>query len=125
MEGIAKRRVLIVDDAVFIRMALKTILEKHGFKVVGEASNGAEGVAKYKELHPDLVTMDITMAEMDGLTALKEIRKYDPNAKVVMVSAVGQETFIKEAIVYGAKEFIVKPFKEEIVIQTLKKVEAM
>jgi two-component system chemotaxis response regulator CheY len=118
-------KVLIVDDAIFIRMALKTILNKHGFEIVGEAANGAEAVAKYQELHPDLVTMDITMPEMDGVAALKAIREYDSKAKVVMVSALGQESIIKEAVVYGAKGFIVKPFKEELVVQTLKKVAAM
>jgi len=116
------KRVLIVDDAAFMRMALKTILEKNGFEVVAEAENGAMGVKKYISCQPDLVTMDITMPEMDGIRALKEIKAIDPNAKVVMISALGQEPHIKEAIKLGAKYFIVKPFKEEHVIEILNKV---
>lgn len=115
-------RVLIVDDAAFMRKSISTILEKGGFEVAGEATNGLEGVAKYKELNPDIVTMDITMPEMAGIDALKEIMKYDPNANVVMVSAMGQEALVREAVVSGAKSFIVKPFKEEHVLNTLKKI---
>ncbi len=107
------KNVLIVDDAAFMRMALRKMLEKLGFTVVAEAENGAEGVRRYKEFHPELVTMDITMPEMDGIKALKEIISFDANAKVIMVSALGQESYIKEAIIAGAKYFIVKPFKEE------------
>lgn len=118
-------KVLIVDDAAFMRMCIKTMLEKNGFEVVGEAENGAEGLKKYQELHPEIVTMDITMPELDGIQALKGIRRYDPKAKVVMVSAMGQEAMVKEAIISGAKTFIVKPFKEDHVIQTLTKVAAM
>jgi len=125
MEVITNKRVLIVDDAAFMRRTLKAILEMHGFEILGEAADGAERVARYKELHPDLVTMDITMPVMDGIAALKEIREYDPQAKVVMVSAIGQESFIMEAISNGAKEFIIKPFEEESVVKTLKKVVAM
>jgi len=125
MEVITNKRVLIVDDAAFMRRTLKAILEMHGFEILGEAADGAEGVARYKELHPGLVTMDITMPVMDGIAALKEIREYDPQAKVVMVSAIGQESFIMEAISNGAKEFIIKPFEEESVVKTLKKVVAM
>lgn len=115
------RRVLIVDDAAFMRMLIKTILEKNGFQVVGEAENGAVAVSKYKELQPDIVTMDITMPEMDGIMALKEIRAIDPNAKVVMISAMGQETYVREAVKLGAKGFVVKPFKEDYIVQTLMK----
>lgn len=116
------KRVLIVDDAAFMRKIIKTMLQKNGYEVAGEAENGTLGVKKYKELQPDIVTMDITMPEMMGIDALKEIRSYDPNAKVVMVSAMGQEVMVREAIVNGAKSFIVKPFKEEHVVQTLKKI---
>jgi two-component system chemotaxis response regulator CheY len=115
-------RVLIVDDAAFMRMTLKLMLERNGFEVIAEAENGAVGVRKYMEYHPDLVTMDITMPEMDGIEALKKIKEYDPKAKVVMLSALGQEVFIKEAILIGASHFIVKPFKEDHVIETLNKI---
>lgn len=115
------KKVLIVDDAAFMRAAIKTILERNGFEVVGEAENGAIGVRKYQELRPDIVTMDITMPEMTGLEALKHIRSFDPDAKVIMITAMGQERLVKEAILSGAKSFIVKPFKEEHVVQTLKK----
>jgi len=116
------KKVLIVDDAAFMRAAIKTILERNGFEVVGEAENGAIGVRKYQELRPDIVTMDITMPEMTGLEALKHIRSFDPDAKVIMITAMGQEHLVKEAILSGAKSFIVKPFKEDHVVQTLKKV---
>jgi len=116
------KRVMIVDDAAFMRMALKTMLEKNGFQVVAEAENGAVAVQRYKSHRPDLVTMDITMPTMDGISALKGIKEIDPNAKVVMVSALGQEPYIKAAIMLGAKYFIVKPFKEENVIDILNKV---
>lgn len=101
------KKVLIVDDAAFMRTTLKLILEKNGFDVVGDAVNGKVGLAKYKELCPDIVTLDITMPEMDGITALKEIIKIDRNAKVVIVSAMGQECYVREAILCGAKGFIV------------------
>jgi len=114
-------KVLIVDDAAFMRISIKNMLTKNGYEVVGEAENGAIGVEMYKELHPDIVTMDITMPEMSGLDALKEITKADPQAKVVMVSAMGQEAMVREAIVSGAKGFIVKPFKEEGIIAAIKK----
>jgi len=116
------KRVLIADDAAFMRMLLKNMLEKNGFEVVGEAENGSVAVAKYKELQPDIVTMDITMPETDGIEALKEIKIFDSKAKVVMLSALGQESYIKEAIMLGAKYFIVKPFNENHVIETLNKI---
>jgi two-component system chemotaxis response regulator CheY len=119
------RKVLIVDDAAFMRMVIKKLLENNGFEVIGEAENGEIGVEKYKELRPDLVTMDITMPQMTGIEALKAIREFDDKAKVVMVSAMGQEVMVKEAILYGAKSFIVKPYKEEQVIETLVKIDAM
>ena len=114
-------KVLIVDDAAFMRISIKNMLTKNGYEVVGEAENGTIGVDLYKELQPDIVTMDITMPEMSGLDALKEITKVDPQAKIVMVSAMGQEAMVREAIVSGAKGFIVKPFKEEGIIAALKK----
>ena len=114
-------KVLIVDDAAFMRISIKNMLTNNGYEIVGEAENGAVGVEMYKELKPDIVTMDITMPEMSGLDALKEIQKIDPQAKVVMVSAMGQETMVREAIMSGAKGFIVKPFKEEGIIAAIKK----
>lgn len=116
------KTVLIIDDAAFMRLTLKTMLERNGFKVIGEANNGVQGILKYAEFQPDLVTMDITMPEMDGVTALKKITSKDPSAKVVMVSAMGQQSIVKEAIMSGAKYFLVKPFKEEEVIEALNKV---
>lgn len=114
-------KVLIVDDAVFIRLTLKMMLEKNGYEVVGEAVNGSEAILKYNELKPDLVTMDITMPQMDGITALKAIKKIDSSAKVVMISAMGQEGTVKEAIISGASGFIVKPFVEDQVMRGLSK----
>lgn len=114
-------RVLIVDDAAFMRMMIKEILTKNGYEVVGEASDGYQAIEKYKEVQPDLVTMDITMPEMDGITALKEIRKIDPNAKVIMCSAMGQQAMVIDAIQAGAKDFIVKPFQPERVLEAIHK----
>lgn len=112
---------MIVDDTMFMRLSIRKMLEKHDFNIVGEAKNGLEAVELYKKLKPDIVTMDITMPEMSGIDALKNIISFDPKAKVVMISALGQETMVKEAIIFGAKTFIVKPFQEERIIQTLKK----
>ncbi|MGI6649851.1 MAG: response regulator [Bacillota bacterium] len=114
-------RVLIVDDATFMRMMIKDILLKNGYEVVGEAENGLEAVEKYQELKPDIVTMDVTMPEMDGITAIKEIRKIDPNAKIIVCSAMGQQLMVMEAIQSGAKDFVVKPFQQDRVIQALQK----
>lgn len=119
------KKILVVDDAAFMRAAIRTMLERNGFEVVGEAENGMVGFEKYKELKPDVVTLDTTMPEMDGLEALKAIKQYDPKAKVIMVSAMGQEPMVMDAVVSGAKSFIVKPFKEEHVVQTLNKVLAL
>ncbi len=113
--------VLIVDDAAFMRMMLKDILSKNGYQVVGEAENGKVAVSMYEELKPDVVTMDITMPEMDGITAVKEIKKASPNAKVVMVSAMGQQAMVIEAIQAGAADFIVKPFQPDRVLEALGK----
>ena len=115
-------RVLVVDDAAFMRMMVKDILSKNGYEIVGEAENGMKALEKYQELKPDLVTMDITMPEMDGITAVKEIKKVDPGAKVVMCSAMGQQAMVIEAIQSGAKDFIVKPFQAERVLEAVKKV---
>jgi two-component system chemotaxis response regulator CheY len=115
------KKVLIVDDAAFMRMSLRTMLEKNGYEVIGEAENGLVGVSKYKSLKPDLVTMDITMPEMDGISALKAIKAGDPDAKIIMITAIGQEPMVREAIISGAKGFIVKPFKEESVINSINK----
>ena len=114
------KKVLICDDAAFMRMMIKNVLTKGGYNVVGEAENGAKAVEKYKELSPDLVLMDITMPEMDGIQALKEIKKIDGGAKVIMCSAMGQESMVIEAIKSGAKDFIVKPFNQERIVETVK-----
>ena len=116
------KKILLVDDAAFMRMMLKDILTKNGYEVVGEAENGAKAVEKYGELKPDLVTMDITMPEMDGISALKNIRSIDSNAKVVMCSAMGQQAMVIEAIQAGARDFIVKPFQADRVLEAVKKV---
>lgn len=119
--GIRMKKVLIVDDAAFMRLAIKELLGKIGSIEFAEAKNGIEAVSKYMEIRPDVVTMDITMPDMTGLEALKLIRKADPQAKVIMVSAMGQEAMVKEAVLSGARSFIVKPFKEEHVVGTIKK----
>jgi len=113
--------ILIVDDASFMRMMIKDILTKNGFEIAGEAENGLVAVEKYKELKPELVIMDITMPEMDGIQAVKEIRSIDPNAKIIMCSAMGQQAMVIEAIQAGARDFIVKPFQKERVIESVKK----
>jgi two-component system, chemotaxis family, chemotaxis protein CheY len=113
------KRILITDDALFMRVTLKRILTDAGYEVVGEASNGAEAVALYNDLKPDLVTMDITMPEMDGIEALKVIRGAHPSASIVMCSAMGQQNLMVEALQAGAKEFIVKPFQAEKVIEVV------
>ena len=114
-------RVLVCDDAAFMRMMLKDIITKAGHEVCGEAVDGQDAVSKYKELHPDLVTMDITMPNLDGLEALKQIPGDDANAKVIMCSAMGQQAMVIEAIQNGAKDFIVKPFQADKVQQSLQK----
>jgi two-component system chemotaxis response regulator CheY len=114
-------RVLVVDDAAFMRMMVKDILSKNGYEVVGEAENGMKAVEKFNELRPDLVTMDITMPEMDGISAVKAIRKIDPKAKIVMCSAMGQQAMVIEAIQAGARDFIVKPFQADRVLEAVRK----
>ncbi len=113
--------ILIVDDAAFMRMMVKDILTKGGHTVVGEACNGVEALDKFKELKPDLVTMDITMPEKDGIQALKDIKAVDPKARVLMCSAMGQQAMVIEAIQAGAKDFIVKPFQADRVKEAVTK----
>ncbi|SER55674.1 response regulator [Lachnobacterium bovis] len=116
------KNVLICDDAAFMRMMIKDILSKNGYTIVGEAENGAKAVEKYEETKPDLVLMDITMPEMDGIQALKKIRETNPDACIIMCSAMGQQAMVIEAIQSGAKDFIVKPFQPERVLEAVKKV---
>jgi two-component system chemotaxis response regulator CheY len=118
------KRILITDDALFMRVTLKKILIENGYEVVGEAQNGQEAVDMYQSLKPDLVTMDINMPEMDGLTALKTIRVIDPTAKIVMCTAMGQKNMVVEAIQAGAKDFIVKPFQPDRVLEAVGKLVA-
>lgn len=116
------RNVLVCDDAAFMRMMIKDILTKNGYNVVGEAENGAKAIEKYNETKPDLVLMDITMPEMDGIQALKKIKESDPKAMVIMCSAMGQQAMVIESIQSGAKDFIVKPFQADRVLEAVKKV---
>ena len=116
------KNILICDDAAFMRMMIKDILTKNGYTVVGEAENGAKAVEKYAELKPDLVLMDITMPEMDGIQALKKIKEADPSATVIMCSAMGQQAMVIESIQSGAKDFIVKPFQADRVLEAVRKV---
>lgn len=116
------KNILVVDDAAFMRMMIKDILTKNGYTVAGEAENGAKAFEKYNELKPDLVLMDITMPEVDGIQALKNIKGADPNAKIIMCSAMGQQAMVIEAIQSGAKDFIVKPFQADRVLEAVKKV---
>ena len=106
------KRILIVDDTLFMRVKMKGLLEKWGYQVVGEGANGREAIEKYKLLQPDLVLMDITMPEMDGIAALKEIRAFDAKATVIMVSALGQESFVMDAVRSGARNYLVKPVQD-------------
>ena len=116
------KNILICDDAAFMRMMIKDILSKNGYNVAGEAENGAKAVEKYNELKPDLVLMDITMPEMDGIQALKKIKENDPSASVIMCSAMGQQAMVIESIQSGARDFIVKPFQADRVLEAVKKV---
>ena len=116
------KNILICDDAAFMRMMIKDILTKNGYNVAAEAENGAKAVEKYQETKLDLVLMDITMPEMDGIQALKKIKQIDPNASVVMCSAMGQQAMVIEAIQSGAKDFIVKPFQADRVLEAIKKI---
>jgi two-component system chemotaxis response regulator CheY len=116
------KKVLIADDASFMRQMIRDIIEPEGWEVVGEASDGVDVVDKFKKLHPDVVMMDIVMPERSGIDAVKAIKAEDPGARVVMCSALGQEALVTEAIQAGAKDFIVKPFKPDAVLATLAKV---
>ena len=116
------KNILICDDAAFMRMMIKDILTKNGYNIVGEAENGAKAVEKYAELKPDLVLMDITMPEMDGIGALKKIKAADANASIIMCSAMGQQAMVIESIQSGAKDFIVKPFQADRVLEAVQKV---
>jgi two-component system chemotaxis response regulator CheY len=115
-------KVLVVDDAAFMRMMVKDILRKGGYEVIGEAEDGTRAIERYKELNPDLVTMDITMPDMDGIKAVKEIRKVDPRARIIMCSAMGQQAMVIDAIQAGAKDFVVKPFQPDRVLEAVRKV---
>lgn len=115
-------KILLVDDSKTSRKILRSILEEDGHEVIGEAINGEEGIKKYKELHPDITTMDITMPVMDGLEALRLIMEFDKNAKVVMVTAAGQKTKMVDAVKYGAIEFLAKPFEASQIIEIINKV---
>jgi len=116
------KKVLVVDDAAFMRMLLKDMITKAGYEIVGEAANGKEAIEKYKELNPDIVAMDMIMPEMNGIEATKEIMRLDPNAKIIVCSAMGQQMMVIEAMQAGAKDFIVKPFRQDKVIEVLSKV---
>ena len=115
------KSILICDDAAFMRMMIKDILVKNGYNIAGEAENGVKAVEKYQETKPDLVLMDITMPEMDGIQALKGIKAIDPSANVIMCSAMGQQAMVIESIQSGARDFIVKPFQPDRVIEAVKK----
>ena len=115
------KNILICDDAAFMRMMIKDILTKNGYTIVGEAENGQKAVEKYNETKPDLVMMDITMPEMDGIQALKKIKATDPTAAIIMSSAMGQQAMVIESIQSGAKDFIVKPFQPDRVLEAVKK----
>ena len=115
-------KLLMVDDAAFMRMVIKDILTKNGFEVVGEGVDGEDGIQKYKDLKPDLTFMDIVMPKMEGIDALRAIMEYDPNAKVVMCSSIGQQSVVSDAITIGARDFIVKPFDAVKVLEVIQKV---
>ena len=116
------KNILIVDDAAFMRMMIKDILSKNGYTVAGEAENGVKAIEKYNEVKPDLVLMDITMPEKDGIQALKDIKAIDPSAQIIMCSAMGQQAMVIESIQAGAKDFIVKPFQADRVLEAVRKV---
>jgi two-component system, chemotaxis family, chemotaxis protein CheY len=115
------KRVLVVDDATFMRMIVKDTLTPHGFVIVGEATNGNDAVTKYAQLKPDLVTMDITMKEKDGVAAAREILAMDPNARIVMVTALGQERMLMDCLALGVRDFVVKPFAPQRIVSAAQK----
>jgi two-component system chemotaxis response regulator CheY len=114
--------VLVCDDAIFMRSMISDILQQSGFDVIGEAETGVEAVAQYRKLRPDLVTMDIVMPDMGGIDAVREITKFDPNARILMCSAMGQQALVVEAIQAGAKDFVVKPFQPSRVLEAVQRV---
>lgn len=114
--------ILITDDTAFMRMTLKKILSQNGFEIAGEAADGLESVEQYKKVSPELVTMDITMPNMDGIAAIKEIISFDANAKIIVCSAMGQKTLVIEALNAGAKDFVVKPFQPDRIVDAVQKV---
>ncbi|MFZ5632044.1 MAG: response regulator [Bacillota bacterium] len=116
------KKILIVDDAAFMRMMIKNILLKNGYEIAGEAENGKQAISMYMESKPDLVTMDITMPEMDGIESVKAIRSSDPDANIIMCSAMGQQSMVMDAIQAGAKDFIVKPFQQDRILQAIERV---
>jgi two-component system chemotaxis response regulator CheY len=116
------QRVLICDDAIFMRTMIGDILQQSGFEIVGEAETGLQAIEKYRQLKPDLVTMDIVMPDMGGIDAVREITKFDPSAKVLMCSAMGQQALVVEAIQAGAKDFVVKPFQPSRVLEAVQRV---
>ena len=115
-------RVLVCDDAIFMRTMISDILSGAGYEVVGEAETGLQAIERYRELNPDLVTMDMVMPEMDGITAVKQIIASDPNAKIIMCTSMGQQALVVEAIQAGAKSFITKPFQPPKILETINKV---
>ena len=116
------KKALITDDTAFMRMTLRNILEKNGFEVVGEAGDGQDAVYKFKELQPDLITMDLTMPVMDGISAIREILKIDGHAKIIVVSAMGQKSLVIDALNAGAKDFVVKPFQPDRILEAVQKI---
>ena len=116
------KRVMVCDDAAFMRMMIKDILVKNGYEIAAEAENGLKAVEQYQDAKPDLVLMDITMPEVDGIEAVRRIKALDPNANVIMCSAMGQQAMVIEAIQAGAKDFIVKPFQADRVLEAVRKV---
>ena len=116
------KRVMVCDDAAFMRMMIKDILVKNGYEIAAEAENGLKAVEQYTDAKPDLVLMDITMPEVDGIEAVRRIKALDPNANVIMCSAMGQQAMVIEAIQAGAKDFIVKPFQADRVLEAVRKV---
>ena len=116
------KRVLIIDDTAFMRMTLRNFLEKNGYEIAGEGENGQQAVEQYVRFKPDLVTMDITMPVMDGIVAVKKIIEKDPHASIIMVSAMGQKRLVVEALKAGAKDFIVKPYKPDRILEAFAKV---
>jgi two-component system chemotaxis response regulator CheY len=117
-----KLKVLVVDDAIFMRRMISDILVENGMEIVGEADTGAKAIERYKELRPDLVTMDIIMPEMNGIDAVRKIVEFDAQAKVVMCSALGQQALVQDAITAGARDFLIKPFNAARVVEVIAKV---